>query len=433
MTASTRSGQVRTCVGTRLEITSTASGLTCRPRFAGTWGRCQPVTVFRDGARTLLRQDGGPRRTGIAALQLLLEELGRTGSQDLHEDLALLTGQLLELAAQDDRRHHLDTLAQQVHGDDPADVAITAALMLTHPWVHDLAVRAPVLHTGELLRLHRAAPDADHLVGLIRSLYGRSGRQLVRAVAQLLSTGRLHAAAWVVLLSEISSGVSDDVLTWLLDRLADAEATPALADPGPLTGATARWLDRELQELSPQRQRRLLHGFACDRHALPAAARQIVALQAAAGTAGKTPPQGILNGCRTPTEALRRLDEVTRDVSRTTSARTGDLPTPKALLSLDGAGVGPWTVHIARSSRDLARWGAALRNCLATMGSTARGGRSVFIALTDARGTVRAAGELRRSARGWELEELLGPGNSRVDDLFWDAVRALLERAGPAG
>lgn len=433
MTASTRTGQVHTCVGSRLEITSSASGLTCRPCFPGTWGRCQPVTVVRDGARIHLRQEGGPRRTGIAALQLLLEELGRSGGRELRDDLGLLTGQLLELAAQVDRRHHLDTLTRQVSGDDPADVAVTAALTLTNRWVHDLAVRAPVLHTGELLSLHRAAPEADHLVELVRSLYDRSGRQLVRAVAQLLSTGRPHAAAWVVSLAGISSGVSDDVLTWSLDRLADTEATSALADPGPLTGGTARWLDRELQELSPQRQRRLLHGFACDRHALPAAARHIDSLRTAASAAEVPPLHGILNGCRTPTEALRRLDEVTRDVSRTSTARTGDLPTPRALLAVDGAAAGPWTVHLARSSRDLARWGAALRNCLATMGSTARGGRSVFIALTDARGAVHAAGEVRRNPRGWELEELLGPGNSRVDAVVWDDIRRLLERAGPAG
>lgn len=157
VTASTSIGPVRTCVGSQLEITSTASGLTCHPRFSGTWGRCQPVTVVRDSTRTHLGQDGGPRRTGIAALQL------------------------------------------------------------------------------------------------------------------------------------------------------------------------------------------------------------------------------------------------------------------------------------ARSSRGLTRWGAALRNCLATMGSTARGGRSVFVALTATRGAVRAAGELRRSPPGWELEELLGPGHSRVDDVIWDGIRALLERDGPAG
>jgi len=290
------------------------------------------------------------------------------------------------------------------------------------------------LDRAQIVQLQLIASGSGHLSDLTRGLFGRSGRNLVRTTGTLLTSGREHADSWLVALASIHSGLSDDVLAWLLTQLADRQRTPILSPTTAIDAQAARWLDEELHELSPQRQRRLLHQLASDEDGLRAFIEAIDTLRhaARAGGSGQQVPHGVLKGCRNIPESVRRLNEVAGDHTRSLRARNGPLAVPGSLEPMEGARLGGLTLRLARSPRDLTTWGAALRNCLGTMVSAARTGHSVFFALQDDSGNVRAAGECRDEAGSWELHELLGPGNSRVDSATWDAVRAVLPPAPAA-
>jgi len=384
-----------------------------------------------------ITQLAGPL-TGLGALQILLADhaAATAGAAEVRDaELRLIADALQRLADESSDRPlpSIEQLRGRTAGGSLADVVLVATIALGCRWVYDLVVQEDVpLYPRELLHLRVEAGDADTAKELTQALFGRSGRQLTRHVVQALASGREHAGSWLVALSLITSGLSDDVVNDLVGKLAEPEAVAALSHVTTGSANTAAWLDLELRELSPQRQRRLISELMADSSLLGLFLDRIDQLEAAVADTEQPMPRGVLNGCRNIREACRRLSEVTGDVERQTEAATGDLPRPAGLDRFDGASFGTdafgqVTIRVARDSRQLSEWGNRLRNCLGTMISTARQGRSVFFALEDRSGKVRAAGELSGDGGVWCLEELLGYGNSSVEDDVWRGVTAALE------
>ena len=429
---------IDTACGRHLEVDRTATTLTARAPAGDARSGCHQVSIAWDGARAPVYLDADPDRDGIEALHLLLSTLDTAGSErDHRSDLQLLLGELLRFATAVGwpLGHDTDELQRRTVGDSStADVIVLATLALSHRWLYDLLHHDVDLDATQIVHLHLTAGGPDHLVDLVGGLFGRAGRNLVRTTGTLLASGRDHAAGWLVALASIHSGLSDDVLTWLLTQLADVQRTPRLSPATIIDAQSARWLDEELRELSPQRQRRLLHQLASDDQGLRTFIEGVDTLRRAVGTAGsgQPVPHGLLKSCRNIPESVRRLSEVAGDHTRSPQARSGAPAIPASLEPVEGAQVVALTLRLARSPRDLTTWGAALRNCLGTMVSTARTGHCVFFALQDDSGNVRAAGEVRDSGGSWELHELLGPGNSRIDAATWDGVRAALPHAPAA-